>query len=82
MHEGFDYTVYTEDDLHRLLYNFHLVCLTFNMKISIHKTKAMTICKEFNYLGANVTSSGNLVENIKTQAQKAARKFGCLNDLV
>ena len=27
---------------------------------------------EFNYLGVNVTSSGNLVKEIKTQAQKAA----------
>ena len=36
----------SEDDLRRHLYNFHLSCLKFNMKISIHKTKAMTISKE------------------------------------
>ena len=36
----------TEDDLKRLLYNFHLSFLKFSMKISIHKTKAMTISKE------------------------------------
>ena len=36
----------TEDDLQRLLYNFHLNCLKFNMKISIHETKAMTISEE------------------------------------
>ena len=70
----------TEDDLQRLLYNFQLSCLKFNMKISIHKTKAMTVSKEplcckletdgkmveqvmqFNYLGVNITSSGNLVK--------------------
>ena len=28
---------------------------------------------EFNYLGVNITSSGNLVKEIKTQAQKSAR---------
>ena len=32
----------TENDLERLLYNFHLSCLKFNMKISIHKTKFVT----------------------------------------
>ena len=37
---------------------------------------------EFNYLGVNITSSGNLVKEIKTQAQKAARVAGCLHDLV
>ena len=36
----------TEDDLQRLLYNFHFSCLKFNMKISIHKTEDMTISKE------------------------------------
>ena len=36
----------TEDDLQRLLYNFHLSCLKFNMKISINKTKVMAISKE------------------------------------
>jgi Reverse transcriptase (RNA-dependent DNA polymerase). len=36
----------TEDDLQRLLYNFHLSCLKFNVKISIHKTKVMTKSKE------------------------------------
>ena len=36
----------------------------------------------FNYLGVNNTSSGNLVKEIKVQAQKAARVVGCLNDLV
>ena len=34
------------DELQRLLYNFHLSCLKFNMKLSIHKTKAITISKE------------------------------------
>ena len=34
------------DDLQRLFYNFHLTCLTFNLKISIHKTKVMTKSKE------------------------------------
>ena len=37
---------------------------------------------EFNYLGANNTSSGNLVKEIKTQAQKAAKVGGYLNYLV
>ena len=36
---------------------------------------------EFNYLGVNITSSGNLLKEIKTQAQKAARVAGCWNDL-
>ena len=36
----------TEDDLQRLLYNCHLGCLKCNIKISVHKTKAMTISKE------------------------------------
>ena len=39
-------TADTEDDLQKLLCNFHLSCLKFNMKILIHKTKAMTISKE------------------------------------
>ena len=39
-------TADTEDDLQILLYNFYLSCLKFNTKISIHKTKAMTISKE------------------------------------
>ena len=37
---------------------------------------------ELNYLGVNITCSGNLVIEIKTQAQKAGRVAGCLNDLV
>ena len=37
---------------------------------------------KFNHLGVNITSSGNLAKGIKTQAQKAARVAGCLNDLV
>ena len=37
---------------------------------------------KFNYLGVNIISSGNLVKGIKTQAQKAARVAGYLNDLV
>ena len=37
---------------------------------------------EFNYLGVNITSSGNLGKEIKTQTQKAPRVAGCLNDLV
>ena len=49
---------YADDDAHtadtggglqRLLHNFRLICLKFNMKISIHKTKAMTISKEPQY---------------------------------
>ena len=28
---------------------------------------------EFNYLGVNIISSGNLVKEIQTEAQKAAR---------
>ena len=35
---------------------------------------------EFNYLSINIASSGNLVKEIKTQAQKAAKVAGCLND--
>ena len=35
---------------------------------------------EFNNLGVNITSSGNLVKYIKTQAQKSARVAGCLNN--
>ena len=30
----------------------------------------------------NFTGSGNLIKEIKTQAEKAARVAGCLNDLV
>ena len=37
---------------------------------------------EFNYLGVNITSTGDLVKEIKSQPQKAARVAGCLNDLV
>jgi hypothetical protein len=37
---------------------------------------------EFNYLVVNMTSSGNLVKEIKTKTQKAARVAACLNDLV
>jgi len=36
---------------------------------------------EFNYLCINITSSENLAKEIKTQAQKATRVAGCLNDL-
>jgi hypothetical protein len=38
----------TEDDLQRLLYNLHLSCFKFNINISIHKSKSMTISKELN----------------------------------
>ena len=34
---------------------------------------------EFSYLRLNIASSGNLVKEIKTQVQKAARMAGCLN---
>ena len=37
---------------------------------------------EFMYLGVNIASSGNLIRDIKIQAQKAARVAGCLNALV
>jgi hypothetical protein len=37
---------------------------------------------DFNALSVHITSSGNLVKEIKTQAQKAARVVGCLNDLI
>jgi hypothetical protein len=37
---------------------------------------------ELNYFGVNITGSGNLLKEIKTQAQEEARAFGCLNDLV
>ena len=40
------------------------------MKIDV---KMIGQVMEFNYLGVNITSSGNLVKEIKTQAQKAAR---------
>ena len=33
-------------------------------------------------MGVNITSSGNLVKEIKNQDQKAARVANCLNDLV
>ena len=41
-------------------------------------------CSHFllNYLDVNITSSGNLVKEIETQAQKATRVIVCLNDLV
>ena len=35
--------------------------------------RMVTHVMEFNYLGVNITSSGNLVEEIKTQAQKSGR---------
>jgi hypothetical protein len=82
----------TDDDLQILLYNFNLNCLKLSMKTLIYKTNAMTIgCKmeiygktveqvmEFNYLGVNTNSSENLVNEIKTQAQKASRVAGCVN---
>ena len=34
-----------EDDLQRLLYSFYLGCQKYNMKISLEKTKSMTISK-------------------------------------
>jgi hypothetical protein len=37
---------------------------------------------EFSYLGVNIISSGNLIYEIETQAQRAARVAGCLNYLV
>jgi hypothetical protein len=37
---------------------------------------------EFNYFCVNITSSRNLVKEIKTHAQKAARVAGYLNYLV
>ena len=65
-----------EDDLLTFLYNFHLICFIFIVKISVHKMKAMTINKEpirwklkimeFNYLGVNIIISGNLVKEIET----------------
>ena len=35
----------TVEALQRLLYNFHLSCLKFNMKIPFYKMKAITIAK-------------------------------------
>ena len=77
--------------LQRLLYNFHLSCLEFIIKISVHKTKAINVsCKleidgrmveqvmEFNYLSVNITSSGNLVKEIKTQVQIGAKVADCV----
>jgi hypothetical protein len=79
--------------LQRLVYSFHLSCFKFNVKLPIHKTtirKEPIRCKleidgrmvehdmEFNYLGVNINSSRNLVKQIETQAQKAARVAGCL----
>ena len=46
----------------RLPYNFHLSCLKFNMKISIHKTKAMTISKE--PLCCKLEIDGRIVEQV------------------
>ena len=37
---------------------------------------------EFNCLSVNITSLGNLVKEIKTQAEKAARVDDCFNYLV
>ena len=37
---------------------------------------------EFNYLGVNIISSGNLVKDIKTEDQKAERVAACLNYLI
>ena len=37
---------------------------------------------EFNYLGVNITSSGNLAKEIKTQTRKAATVAGCVKDLI
>jgi hypothetical protein len=88
-----------EDGIHRLLCNFHLSCLKFNMKMSIHKTKAVTVSKEpiscklemygkmveksyGIYRNVKITSSENLVKEIKIQAKKAARVVGCSNNLV
>ena len=52
----------TEDDLQTLLYNFHLRCLRFNIKISILKTKAMAICKE--PLRSKLEIDGRMVEQV------------------
>ena len=50
----------TEDDLQKLLYNFHLSCLKYNMKIFINKTKAMTIGKE--PLSCKLEIDGRMIE--------------------
>ena len=50
-------------------------------KLEIYSRVVEQVMK-FNYLDVNITCSGNLVKEIKTQAKKAARVAGCLNDLV
>ena len=52
----------TEDDLLRLIHNFHLSCLKFNTKKPIHKTKAMTISKE--PLRCKLEIDGRMVEQV------------------
>ena len=52
----------TEYDLQRLLYNFHFSCFKFNMKISIHKTKAMTISEE--HTRCKLEIDGRMIEQI------------------
>jgi hypothetical protein len=37
---------------------------------------------ELKYLGVNITSSGNLAEDIKTQARRAGSVAGGLNSFV
>ena len=60
----------------RMIYrDYHLSCLKLNVKVSLDKTKTLTAAKQkleidgrmveqdmkYNYLGVNITSSGNLV---------------------
>ena len=52
----------TEDDLHRLLHNFHLSCLKFNIKITIHETKAMTVSKK--PLSCKLEIDGRMVDQV------------------
>ena len=55
--------------------------VTLRSKLDI-KGRLLEQVMEFNYLGVNITISGNLAKEIITQAQKAARMVGCLKDLV
>ena len=54
------------------LYNGTAIQVAENERRGIHFHYS-TVIMQFNYLGVNITSSGNLVREIKTQAQKSGR---------
>lgn len=81
-----------EGNLQRMLSKLYQTAREYNMRISILKTISVTRSKEpilcklvlnnqpmsFEYLWIIVSSRQNIFEEVKTQANKAARVSGCL----